>query len=508
MANMTPVEGATGRPRCPACRVELRIRDDKATAPVFPCPECRTPLRLDHTESGALRVVPAETPLPQEKPSPTRKKLPPAKSVAEHNDQTVWWIGGGLVLVTVIVMAIVIRNRAASSMDDVPVTENEPQPPVRESAVKTEAPPSELLVELAERIRSATQTAGHFPPVADAASPLPPAQQLSWLGQLEARSATLPAERRPAMQLPWNDPANEPFVGRRVAAFLNPQVAAAVGEDRRPATHFVGVAGVGRDAVDLPPGHPRAGLFGTQRKVTNSDVRDGLTNTLMVLGVDAQLGSWADPGRATVRALTQPPYLHGPDGFGGGPDQPLPALMADGSVRKFAADTDPRLLRRLAAIQDGLPLDLSVPGEPGDSATAVPSTVLTGVRIDDPEQPSLSALSAMTEARRPIIVRPATGPLLTQRLVSFQQTKPATRRQLLLIAEDFLGRPVVLDQESLRPVAAQLDANVTFTLENTTLAAVLEQVLSGTDLELVIGAERAIVRKKTTPAAAAVRIEP
>lgn len=508
MANMTPVEGAAGRPRCPACRVELRIRDDKATAPVFPCPECQTPLRLDRAESGDLRVVPAETPLPHEKPSPTRKKLLPAKTIAEQNDQTVWWIGSGLVLVTLIVMAVLIRNRATSSIDDVPVAENAAPPPVLEAPVKTEAPSAELLVELAERIRSATQAAGHFPPVADAGSPLPPAQQLSWLAQLEASSATLPAERRPAMQLPWNDPANEPFVGRRVATYLNPQVVDVVGEDRRPATHFVGVAGVGRDAVDLPPGHPRAGMFGTQRQVTIDNLRDGQTNTLMVLGVDAQLGSWADPGRATVRALTQPPYLHGPDGFGGGPDQPLPALMADGSVRKFAADTAPRLLRRLAAIQDGLPLDLSVPGEPGDSPTRAPATSITGIRIDDPEQPSLSALSALTEARRPVIVRPATGPLLTQRLVSFQQTKPATRRQLLLIAEDFLGRPVVLDQESLRPLAAQLDANVTFTLENTTLAAVLEQVLSGTDLELVIGAEQAIVRKKTSPAAAAVRIEP
>ena len=228
----------------------------------------------------------------------------------------------------------------------------------------------------------------------------------------------------------------------------------------------------------------------------------------MVLGVDSQLGSWADPGRATVRALTQPPYLHGPDGFGGGPDQSLPALMADGSVRKLAADTDPRLLRRLAAMQDGLPLDLSVPGEPGDTPTALPAASITGIRIDDPDQPPLSALSVIADARRPLISRPAAGPLLAQRLVSFQQTKPTTRRQLLLIAEDFLGRPVVFDQESLRPFAAQLDATVTFTLDEATLASVLERVLTGTDLELVIGAEQAIVRKKTLPTAAAVRIEP
>ncbi len=65
-----------------------------------------------------------------------------------------------------------------------------------------------------------------------------------------------------------------------------------------PATHFVGVAGVGDDAADLPVDHPRAGVFGNSRTTRLEDIHDGASNTLMVLGVTRDLGSWAAGGSA------------------------------------------------------------------------------------------------------------------------------------------------------------------------------------------------------------------
>ncbi len=514
MPKSSPVEETQERPRCPACRVELRIRDDKGAAPVFACPECQIPLRLDRGEDGLLTVVLAEAPVRAKRsrqPSnpPRRVKSPPA---ATPPDRTLLWFGLGIAGVCAVVILWLSTGRPPQSRPIETVSgqhdaEQNPATP----AVASDATLEEGLAELNRRIQSACQDWIHFPSATDAENALPHQQQLSWLARLEARSATLPPERRPVLDVPWNDPANEPFVGRRVPAYLNPHVSAVVGDNGRPTTHFVGVAGVGQDAAELPLGHFRAGLFGTKRTVTTKDLHDGQANTLMVLGVDTRLGSWADPGHATVRPLTQPPYLHGPDGFGGGAGQPLPALMADGSVRSFAADTDPRLLRRLAAIADGLPLDITVPGEPGDTpppgSLSLPD-ITRGVVINDPDHPPLSALAAIAEAQRPTIVRPPVAPLLQQRLVSFQQTKPTTRRQLLFIAEDLLGRPVVIDQESLGPLTSQLDAKVSFSLEETTVAAVLEQLLTGTELELVIGPDSAVVRRRAAATSASVRIEP
>ena len=65
---------------------------------------------------------------------------------------------------------------------------------------------------------------------------------------------------------------------------------------------------VGADAADLPKGNPRAGIFGWNRRTTTDDVRDGLSNTVLTLGIEQGYHSWAD-GRHGVRAVTTEPYL-------------------------------------------------------------------------------------------------------------------------------------------------------------------------------------------------------
>lgn len=511
MPKVTPGEGSTERPRCPACRVELRMRDDKGADPVFPCPECAVSLRRDRNDDGGLIVVLAEKPKKSTtaaSSAPVRRR-PATAPVTETSDRSLVMFGSSMILLTALISAWMIWGRSTPievSTDPVPDAHAAPVP---ETTPDLPAPVTVAtrLADLATSIADDTREKGHFPTAADATSGLPPAQQFSWLARLEAHGPNAPAARKPVFGKPWNDPVNEPFVGRRIEGYLNPDIVTLVGDDGRPATHVAGVAGVGRDAVDLPAGHPRAGMFGTQRKTSSTDLKDGQANVVMVLGVEAQLGSWADPGRATVRPLTSPPYLHGPDGFGGGTGSTLPALMADGSVRMFAADTDPLLLRRLAAIADGFPLDLNIPGEPGDSLpTAAPP--LRSVAEEDPDNPPVSALTAITEAQRPMIARPPVAPLLQQRLASFQQSKPTSRRQLLAIAEDLLGRPIIFDPEQLGPLADQLETKITFALEETTIAAVLEQVLSNTDLEIVISPQQAAIRKRTTGAMTAIRLEP
>ncbi len=204
-----------------------------------------------------------------------------------------------------------------------------------------------------------------FPAATVAAHGIPNENRLGWMAVLADRLDD-DAAPAPLWNRAWNDPKNDAFVRRRLSAFQNPDIALLTGADGYPASHFAGVSGVGADAVKLDPRHPRAGIFNDHRPTRVEDIRDGASNTLLVMGVREHLGAWAAGGTSTVRGLAREPYVNGPDGFGTGSSDSMLVLMADGSVRTIAAGMDPRLLRRMAAKADGLPLDESEPGEPGD----------------------------------------------------------------------------------------------------------------------------------------------
>ena len=76
-------------------------------------------------------------------------------------------------------------------------------------------------------------------------------------------------------------------------------------------THYVGIAGVGEEAAQLPTDHPRAGIFGYDRKVSHENIKDGLSLTMTVVETATANGPWTAGGRATVRGLdpNDPPYL-------------------------------------------------------------------------------------------------------------------------------------------------------------------------------------------------------
>ena len=101
--------------------------------------------------------------------------------------------------------------------------------------------------------------------------------------------------------------------------------------------------------VSCPP-TTRAGMFGYGRTTRPEDLTRGTANTIAVLGVTGQPGPWAAGGRATVRALTQAPYVNGPDGFGSGQADGMVVGMADGSTRFVSKDVDPHILEQLALI--------------------------------------------------------------------------------------------------------------------------------------------------------------
>lgn len=266
-------------------------------------------------------------------------------------------------------------------------------------------------------------------------------------------------------QLPWNEPRNDEFVRRRFRDFENPQIEQVAGEDRYPATHFAGVTGVGADSPTIPKHHPRAGIFGVNRQTSVEDVKDGLAHTMLVAGVQDRLGSWARSGPATIRGFTAEPYVNGPDGFGTGQPDGMHVLMADGSVRFLSQETDPVIVRRMAAMADGLPLDSSVPGDP--------------LAMTLPPDPPAEEPEPMPEEDPPIDVPIASdrprfnmARSLEQEIQGYVHPQPLPLHVVLYELEELLGAPIDI---SRIPEDVQ-SREIMLELEEVTLADILGEV--------------------------------
>ena len=131
-------------------------------------------------------------------------------------------------------------------------------------------------------------------------------------------------------------------------------------------THYIGIAGLGADAAELPLADRRCGLFGYDRRVSMQDIKDG-TSTTLALSEVLDGGPWTAGGRATVRGLVvgEHPYL----GEGGqftsthrtafflGTRPDVNVAFADCSVRRLTATMSPQVFEALATIAGGEPVE-------------------------------------------------------------------------------------------------------------------------------------------------------
>ncbi len=153
----------------------------------------------------------------------------------------------------------------------------------------------------------------------------------------------------------WTTSTNVRAALTVVDEFLDPRVPVRRGEVQPylglALTHFVGMGGVGYDAPTLPPDHPRAGVFGYDRKTRVADIKDGAGQTIMLIQVYDIYGPWVAGGGATIRSAQRPPYIGVSGAFGSPGDPPgVFVLMADGSARYLAKDIDPRVFEALCTI--------------------------------------------------------------------------------------------------------------------------------------------------------------
>ncbi|MGQ0637554.1 MAG: DUF1559 family PulG-like putative transporter [Planctomycetaceae bacterium] len=166
----------------------------------------------------------------------------------------------------------------------------------------------------------------------------------------------------------WTEKENRLQTFATVPAFLNPADPRTHWEGRphegMALTHFVGVSGIedrrGGPAAALPRSDPRAGVFGYDEVARLSDVTDGASQTIMVVGSGAVQAPWVQGGGATIRGA-RPPYFDKYTGFGSRGLAPHGAyvLMVDGSARVVSADIDPDVFKAMCTIHGAEQIDLS-----------------------------------------------------------------------------------------------------------------------------------------------------
>lgn len=464
---------------CPHCAIPLRLRDRNLRDRQIDCPECQQPVVIRETESGNLYgEVPEQTnSLPQEVVTPRSNGigLP---------------IMLGLGAVVAVGLSFLVRGNQADSISE-PADRRDsvaaaviqdtteldqviaPDPQVEPEDQVSPAGPEQVVEEKLQQIhvRLARYLSEHDAfPNGSVGSMDDQQQRLSWLAKLESEYgvAAPPVD----WSAKWNAVENDEFIRRRITPYDNPLIERRAGEDRLPASHFAGISGVGPDAASLPISDPRAGIFGWNRQTRLSDIKDGTANTMLVAGVADDLGSWAHAGKSTMRGFTQEPYVNGPDGFSTGQKDSMVVLMADGSVKTLQASIEPVIIRRMAAMSDGVALDA-----PADVPMNKPEPEFKG----EPVPPEASEPITV-----PMVVEKQSGNTLAEtlqtKLVKYELPRPVPLKQVLAELEEFLQ--MRLDTSSISD--ATMATEVQVTLENVTLKAVLQEVLNQAKLRAEI----------------------
>lgn len=133
---------------------------------------------------------------------------------------------------------------------------------------------------------------------------------------------------------------------------------------------------------------------------------------------------------------------------------------------------------------------------PANLAEPLPFRVASQSDGTDHPQPKPDGSVAPKPIAPPQPVKIDFEPLLKQRLLSFDQTKPASRRELIELVEELLGAAIHYDEAELGD--KHLDKLVSFKLENTTVKGVLGAVLDPAGWDLIVEDTRLRIRLKPT----------
>lgn len=145
---------------------------------------------------------------------------------------------------------------------------------------------------------------------------------------------------------PYFDPVNQTAMSHRIPTFMAAGGSSELIQGKYGPAHFAGLGGVARLA-DGSLAH--VGVFDVNSDTTRDDILDGSSNTLLAGEIATRYPAWGEAKnwRQIGKGLNRDP-----DGFGNARHAGAMFLMADGSVRYFTNQTDPKVLQALST-RDG-----------------------------------------------------------------------------------------------------------------------------------------------------------
>ncbi len=208
------------------------------------------------------------------------------------------------------------------------------------------------LKQLGLAIRNYHESHNQFPKAALPNPELPPEGRQSWIVEIWPFVEAGPLYSRIDHKKAWDAEEN------RFAALTILRTLQCPAHRERPpdsaffSSHYLGIAGLGVDAIDLSLEDSRAGFFGYDRTLRLKDLKDRADSLLMIAETSKARGAWTAAGPPTSRGLdpSRSPYL-GVDGqFGGNHPSGANVVFADGSVRLIEKTIDPAVCEAMATL--------------------------------------------------------------------------------------------------------------------------------------------------------------
>ena len=180
-------------------------------------------------------------------------------------------------------------------------------------------------------------------------------ERISWLAEVLPYLDQTPLYEQMKMDQAWNSEDNAKSTRITLQVLQNPSASTPPG--KYGTSHYVGMAGVGKESLTAKKHDKKTGIFGYDRKTVFADIQDGMSNTIMVSSANPKdAGPWGE-AKSSIKALTKKPYFNGPDGIGGPHTGGFHILLGDGSVRIVSSTIDPETLEKLATAQGGEVID-------------------------------------------------------------------------------------------------------------------------------------------------------
>lgn len=149
------------------------------------------------------------------------------------------------------------------------------------------------------------------------------------------------------LQVPYDDPENAVEMSTEVPLYLASGSSRARVAERYAVSHY---AGLGGEEMDDNGGLAEVGVFGRNLRVSDRDVTDGLSRTLVAGEIAENFPPWGSPEnwRSIGKGLNREAHS-----FGNADRTGAMFLHADGSVRFYSNDTAPEILRQLSTRNGG-----------------------------------------------------------------------------------------------------------------------------------------------------------